>query len=361
MIPKKSNVFLFQASPDPGSARSSSFEQAIAPGNSTLHVCATLETLNVLIKRANENSGLLIVVVGYERATEGKDDHMWELATSAVAQIRNSNLHDAFVVLWSASESADAVKRSFWQRNGANMITESLDSVRSVLTTIETQLSGTGPLSTCPYCQIELPFYSLRIHMPLFHIQQGNKPGLCALCKFTHPKLAVHMSEAHDPSQSHKSKRQPVFSLVVARRPLDGKFLMVDEVCSWGWWLPGGGVDIGESLANAALRETLEEAGVDVELKGILRVEYTPSPHSSQSRLRVIYYAEPKDLTPPKCIPNYESAGACWVSLEQLKLLHLRGDEPIKWFQYVADGGAIWPLSILATERENCVFVANPF
>ena len=35
-----------------------------------------------------------------------------------------------------------------------------------------------------------------------------------------------------------------------------------------GFWLPGGAVDGGESLTSAAKRETLEEAGIDIHLKG---------------------------------------------------------------------------------------------
>lgn len=33
-----------------------------------------------------------------------------------------------------------------------------------------------------------------------------------------------------------------------------------------GWEMPGGVVEVGESLAQAAIRETKEEAGVDIEI-----------------------------------------------------------------------------------------------
>ncbi|KAJ3279457.1 hypothetical protein HK104_001452, partial [Borealophlyctis nickersoniae] len=134
-------------------------------------------------------------------------------------------------------------------------------------------------------------------------------------------------------------------------RPEDGKFLVVDEAASQGWWLPGGGVDLNEDLATAAVRETLEEAGVEITIKGILRFEYSPSRHGF--RVRIIFYAEPKPTSPPpKTIPDYESAGACYVSEDELKQLPLRGHEPEMWFKYVANGGTVHPLSALGRERD---------
>jgi len=37
-------------------------------------------------------------------------------------------------------------------------------------------------------------------------------------------------------------------------------------------YITGGAVDPGETFSEAAVRETKEEAGIDVELKGILKV-----------------------------------------------------------------------------------------
>ena len=74
-------------------------------------------------------------------------------------------------------------------------------------------------------------------------------------------------------------------------------------------------MDAGENYAQAALRETSEEAGVSVTLKGILRIEHSPSKTGPTGgfyvRQRVIYYAEPADPLKcvPKSIPDFESAG----------------------------------------------------
>ena len=55
-------------------------------------------------------------------------------------------------------------------------------------------------------------------------------------------------------------------------RKRDNRFLMVQEFASQGFWLPAGGLDEGESLRQCAARECLEEAGVCVEIKGLLQV-----------------------------------------------------------------------------------------
>jgi 8-oxo-dGTP pyrophosphatase MutT (NUDIX family) len=65
-------------------------------------------------------------------------------------------------------------------------------------------------------------------------------------------------------------------SLIVCRNK-QGKYLAVNESRNRGWWLPGGRVDPPESFHEAAIRETLEEAGIHVELKGVLRIEYNIS------------------------------------------------------------------------------------
>eukprot|EP00345_Euplotes_harpa_P017962 CAMPEP_0168335122 /NCGR_PEP_ID=MMETSP0213-20121227/10708_1 /TAXON_ID=151035 /ORGANISM="Euplotes harpa, Strain FSP1.4" /LENGTH=117 /DNA_ID=CAMNT_0008339963 /DNA_START=127 /DNA_END=480 /DNA_ORIENTATION=+ len=113
----------------------------------------------------------------------------------------------------------------------------------------------------------------------------------------------------------------------------------------------------GETFQQAAIRETKEEAGVDVELKGVLRVEHTPC--GKYYRMRVIFYAEPtEDSPPPKTQPDEESDEARWVSLDELIELKQkppgwRGKELYNWAKYVEDGGAIYPMSVLAFEDEE--------
>lgn len=39
----------------------------------------------------------------------------------------------------------------------------------------------------------------------------------------------------------------------------------------------------------------------------------------------------------------------------------MRGREPLVWIPYVEEGGAIWPLSVLSQEKEEAVFIEDPW
>jgi phosphatase NudJ len=145
--------------------------------------------------------------------------------------------------------------------------------------------------------------------------------------------------------------REPIptwcFALVVVRK--GDRFLLVQE-SKYGepWYLPAGRVEAGELFAAAAVRETLEEAGIPVRVTGVIRVEYSPSPVGA--RMRVIFLAEPVDDTPPKTEPDDESLGAAWVALDELSKYSLRGEEVTELFTYVAGGGAVYPPDLLQPE-----------
>jgi len=117
-------------------------------------------------------------------------------------------------------------------------------------------------------------------------------------------------------------------------------------------------VDPGETLEDAAVRETLEEAGVDVEVKGILRVEHNHT--TTGARLRVIFYAEPRDESQaPKSVADEESEEARFVSVDEFQntLGKIRGKALIKWGRYLDGGGPIFPLTVLATAENDPIVI----
>ncbi len=95
----------------------------------------------------------------------------------------------------------------------------------------------------------------------------------------------------------------------------DGKFLLVQErqPKAYGKWnLPAGRVDQGETLEQAALRETKEECGFDIELmKHLLTLhERAESP--------VLHAFSAKITAGTLNFPEHEIMDARWFSYEEI-------------------------------------------
>lgn len=60
----------------------------------------------------------------------------------------------------------------------------------------------------------------------------------------------------------------------------------------YGWALPGGFVDVGETLEQAAVREALEETCLEVKLTGLLGCYSDPSRDPRGHTVSAVYIAE---------------------------------------------------------------------
>lgn len=78
----------------------------------------------------------------------------------------------------------------------------------------------------------------------------------------------------------------------------DGRLLLVKAAYRWRWGMPGGLLDAGESPADAAIRETVEETGVLIELtrEPLVLVE------TNMQRVTFIYEAAPAVGTDPDAL-----------------------------------------------------------
>lgn len=148
--------------------------------------------------------------------------------------------------------------------------------------------------------------------------------------------------------RSGRPRREPMqawfYALVLVRR--GDEFLLVEERDhGGGWYVPAGGVERGESLHEAALREVREESGLDVVLDGVYRVEHTVL-ESGGARVRVLFSARPVDDREPKSQPDEHTLRAGWFTAAAATDLPLRSEE-VTGLLALAMAQAPAPLAVL--------------
>ncbi|WP_067563462.1 NUDIX domain-containing protein [Nocardia acidivorans] len=80
----------------------------------------------------------------------------------------------------------------------------------------------------------------------------------------------------NDPNAPAPNSLVPAASVVVVNDA--GQLLLQRRVDNGMWALPGGQMELGESLAGCGIRETKEETGIDIEITGIVGT-YTDPKH----------------------------------------------------------------------------------
>src|SRR4051794_2276604 len=101
-----------------------------------------------------------------------------------------------------------------------------------------------------------------------------------------------------------------------------GRLLVIRRADNENWALPGGAMDCGETIAQAALRETKEETGIDCEITGLVGI-YTNPRHvilyTSDGEVRqecsVVFAARATGGEPT---PSSESLEVRWVAPRDL-------------------------------------------
>ncbi|WP_034090652.1 NUDIX domain-containing protein [Streptacidiphilus albus] len=79
-----------------------------------------------------------------------------------------------------------------------------------------------------------------------------------------------------DPAAPAANSRVPAVNVIVTDNR--GRILMIRRTDNGNWAVPGGAIDLGESMVQAAVRETLEETGVECAITGLAGV-YTDPRH----------------------------------------------------------------------------------
>jgi ADP-ribose pyrophosphatase YjhB (NUDIX family) len=77
-----------------------------------------------------------------------------------------------------------------------------------------------------------------------------------------------------DPNAPKANSLVPSVNVVVTNDA--GEILMIRRTDNDNWAVPGGAIDLGESVAQAAVRETREESGIECEITGIVGIYSDP-------------------------------------------------------------------------------------
>ncbi len=122
-----------------------------------------------------------------------------------------------------------------------------------------------------------------------------------------------------DPNAPRPNSMVPSVNVVVANE--QGEILLIRRSDNDNWALPGGAIDIGESLAQAAVRETREETGIDCEITGLVGI-YTDPGHiilytsngEARQEFSIVLTARAVSGQPT---PSDESTEVRWVPLDE--------------------------------------------
>jgi len=82
---------------------------------------------------------------------------------------------------------------------------------------------------------------------------------------------------------------------------------------------PGGGMEFGETIEEAAIRETLEETGVKVKIKDLFHVnEYIYSEDWSKRSVSMFFIAEVVEILEPTTDDEGKIKEVKWIKLSEL-------------------------------------------
>ena len=153
--------------------------------------------------------------------------------------------------------------------------------------------------------------------------------------------MAGRIDYYDDPDAPAPNSLVPSVNVVVTNDA--GDILMIRRSDNGNWALPGGAIDLGESLTQAAVRETLEETGIRCEITGLVGI-YTDPKHvifytsngEARQEFSIVLTARAVAGQPT---PSSESTEVRWMPRDQVEGLPMDRSMRLRIGHFLASTG----------------------
>jgi len=147
-----------------------------------------------------------------------------------------------------------------------------------------------------------------------------------------------------DPDAPAANSLVPSVNVVVVNDA--GQLLLIKRSDNDNWALPGGAIDLGESMTEAGVRETKEETGIECEVVGLVGI-YTDPRHvilyTSNGEVRqefsIVLTAKPIGGEPT---PSDESTFVRWVDPDDVETYPMDRSMSMRVRHYLSGRDAVW-------------------
>jgi 8-oxo-dGTP pyrophosphatase MutT (NUDIX family) len=127
----------------------------------------------------------------------------------------------------------------------------------------------------------------------------------------------------NEPNAPKANSVVPSANVIVAQD--NGDILLIRRTDNGNYALPGGALDLGESISDTAVRETWEETGIQCEVTGMVGIYTNPRhviEYTSNGEVRqefsIVFTARPIGGTPKT---SNESSEVVWVPESKIQQL----------------------------------------
>ena len=133
--------------------------------------------------------------------------------------------------------------------------------------------------------------------------------------------MARRIDYYDDPAAPKANSMVPSVNVLVVND--QDQILLIRRSDNDNWAVPGGGIELGESMTQAAIRETKEESGIDCEITGLVGI-YTDPKHvilytsngEARQEFSIVLTARPVRGEPT---PSDETSEVRWVDRAEIQ------------------------------------------